>query len=162
MNPHADAYAGMDTREWNEEMNPFVKYREHILAQDIAGAWLRSVVLSLYKSDHHTALKTVTLVDNENLMVFQHMMAFHRLHWKDPAFVALAEECSVMLREVGEAAQELRSWLSQVKASIIGLGFTSGEVDKEFLWFEGDFKQGLTPAEAAVGYLRKVGINTYV
>lgn len=136
------------------DQSPFQTHRDKVLGFYSTASWLRALVLALWRgSAHKVGLSQLAQVDDAHAAAALDMMASYRRYGeRDPAFMALAEECSQRLEEEQASAdrnERLEDWCRDAERALRQLGGRPGIVDDCYSWFGARFDAGDEPQDAA-------------
>lgn len=135
--------------------SPFKTHREKVLGMYSTAAWMRSVVLALWSTDHAMPpLARLQELDDSHFAAFNEMLArYRRAGDTDPDFQALVVEVKAMVAEEQAArvhAARFESWCKEVVAALRLLARDPELVEERCNWFEDQFNAGTTPTKAAL------------
>lgn len=134
--------------------SPFQTHRDKVLGYYSTASWLRAMVLALWRgSVHKVGLSQLVGLDDAHATAAFDMMASYRRHGeRDPAFMALVDECRQRQEEEQAAAdrsERLEEWCRDVQSALRQLGSRAGMVDDCYSWFGTRFDAGDEPEDTA-------------
>lgn len=141
------------------KISPFAAHRDMVMGYYGTASWLRLLVLSMWNgSGYQVGLSPLRSLDGEHFGAALSMIQSYREHGeRDPAFMALADECRARIDEecaAAERVERLDDWNSNAQSAVRRAGGRSGYVEDHYSWFEKQFDAGLEPDAAAALALR--------
>lgn len=134
--------------------SPFTTHRDKVLGYYSTAAWLRTLVLAMWNGEgFKVGLSQLASIDAEHAnAAFEMLGSYRQLGERDPAFMALANECRARLEQelaAAERGERFEEWCKDAQYAVKVAGGRSYFVDDHYNWFEKQFNQGTDPEGAA-------------